>query len=268
VEILATMLTSKCKNVITLVGSESVKEKRLKMERLQNIPRTELLAIVATGKYVGEGFDYPRLDTLFLTLPVSWKGIVAQYAGRLHREYPGKKDVIIYDYIDIHLSLCDTMYKRRLKGYAAVGYKLSTINPTNLFHDSPDIIFNGMNFLKPFLSDLSCTRKSVVISSSKLWFSIRTPTLAMLQKLTLRGVQIIVFVKCHSEKDELLKRIGVKVIAKENLSLHITVIDKSLIWYGSVNYLGYNTEEDNAIRISESVIAEEMLELLYNNKKL
>ena len=170
------MLTSKCKNVITLVGSESVKEKRLKMERLQNIPRTELLAIVATGKYVGEGFDYPRLDTLFLTLPVSWKGIVAQYAGRLHREYPGKKDVIIYDYIDIHLSLCDTMYKRRLKGYAAVGYKLSTINPTNLFHDSPDIIFNGMNFLKPFLSDLSCTRKSVVISSSKLWFSIRTPT--------------------------------------------------------------------------------------------
>ena len=268
VEILATMLTSKCKNVITLVGSESVKEKRLKMERLQNIPRTELLAIVATGKYVGEGFDYPRLDTLFLTLPVSWKGIVAQYAGRLHREYPGKKDVIIYDYIDIHLSLCDTMYKRRLKGYAAVGYKLSTINPTNLFHDSPDIIFNGMNFLKPFLSDLSCTRKSVVISSSKLWFSIRTPTLVMLQELTLRGVQIIVFVKCHSEKDELLKRIGVKVIAKENLSLHITVIDKSLIWYGSVNYLGYNTEEDNAIRISESVIAEEMLELLYNNKKL
>ena len=130
------------------------------------------------------------------------------------------------------------------------------------------IIFNGMNFLKPFLSDLSCTRKSVVISSSKLWFSIRTPTLAMLQELTLRGVQIIVFVKCHSEKDELLKRIGVKVIAKENLSLHITVIDKSLIWYGSVNYLGYNTEEDNAIRISESVIAEEMLELLYNNKKL
>ena len=84
----------------------------------------------------------------------------------------------------------------------------------------------------------------------------------------MRGVQIIVFVKCHSEKDELLKRIGVKVIANENLSLHFTVIDKSLIWYGSVNYLGYNTEEDNAIRISESVIAEEMLELLYNNKKL
>ena len=72
------------------------------MEYLQNTPPSELLVIVATGKYVGEGFDYPRLDTLFLALPVSWKGIIAQYAGRLHREYPGKKEVRIYDYIDIH----------------------------------------------------------------------------------------------------------------------------------------------------------------------
>ena len=102
VETLANALTPHCKYVITLVGSESAKEKRLKMEYLQNIPSSEPLVIVAIGKYVGEGFDYPRLDTLFLALPVSWKGIIAQYAGRLHREYPGKKEVRIYDYIDIH----------------------------------------------------------------------------------------------------------------------------------------------------------------------
>ena len=60
---------------------------------------------------MGEGFDYPRLDTLFLTLPVSWKGTIAQYAGRLHREYPGKKEVRIYDYIDIRVPMCDVMYK-------------------------------------------------------------------------------------------------------------------------------------------------------------
>lgn len=107
VEILSGMLANHCKNVITLVGSESVKEKRLKMERLQNIPKGEALVIIATGKYVGEGFDCPRLDTLFLALPVSWKGIVAQYAGRLHREYLGKKVVLIYDYIDVHVPMCD-----------------------------------------------------------------------------------------------------------------------------------------------------------------
>lgn len=107
VEILSAMLADSCKNVITLVGSESVKEKRMKMERLQNVSKEEALVIIATGKYVGEGFDCSRLDTLFLALPVSWKGIVAQYAGRLHRDYPGKKIVQVYDYIDIHVPICD-----------------------------------------------------------------------------------------------------------------------------------------------------------------
>lgn len=263
VEALATILAPKCKNVITLVGSESVKEKRMKMERLQAVPQTAPILIIATGKYVGEGLDYPRLDTLFLALPISWKGIVAQYAGRLHREYPGKKDVRVYDYIDIHLSLCDIMYKRRLKGYAAVGYKLNIINSNTLFSDSQDIIFNGKNFLRSYLSDLSHACRSVVISSTKLWITRQTPMLDVLQELILQGVQVIVFVKYHSEKDELLKRIGAQIVVKENLSLHATIIDKSSIWYGSVNYLGYNTEEDNAIRLSEVAIAEEMLELLY-----
>ena len=107
VEILSAMLADSCKNVITLVGSESVKEKRMKMERLQNVSKEEALVIITTGKYVGEGFDCSRLDTLFLALPVSWKGIVAQYAGRLHRDYPGKKIVQVYDYIDIHVPICD-----------------------------------------------------------------------------------------------------------------------------------------------------------------
>jgi len=71
------------------------------LTRLQNVPADEPLVIVATGKYVGEGFDYPRLDTLFLVSPISWKGRLQQYAGRLHRECEGKKDVRIYDYIDI-----------------------------------------------------------------------------------------------------------------------------------------------------------------------
>ena len=141
VETLANALALHCKNIITLIGSESAREKRQKMKLLQSISPTEPLAIVATGKYVGEGFDYPRLDTLFLALPVSWKGIIAQYAGRLHREYLDKKEVRIYDYIDIRVPMCDVMYKRRLRGYASVGYQIMSNAPMDLFNESHSIIF-------------------------------------------------------------------------------------------------------------------------------
>lgn len=145
VETLANALALHCKNIITLIGSESAREKRQKMKLLQSISSTEPLAIVATGKYVGEGFDYPRLDTLFLALPVSWKGIIAQYAGRLHREYLDKKEVRIYDYIDIRVPMCDVMYKRRLRGYASVGYQIMSNAPMDLFNESHSIILMGIH---------------------------------------------------------------------------------------------------------------------------
>lgn len=150
VKTLANALTPHCKNVVTLIGSESAKEKRQKMEYLQNVPPSEPLVIVATGKYVGEGFDYPRLDVLFLALPVSWKGIIAQYAGRLHREYPGKKEVRIYDYIDIRVPMCDVMYKRRLRGYASIGYQIKSNAPIDLFNESHSVIFNGHTYQSEF----------------------------------------------------------------------------------------------------------------------
>jgi hypothetical protein len=77
-----------------------------------------------TGKYVGEGFDDPRLNTLFLTLPVSWRGTVAQYAGRLHRLYDGKREVRIYDYADLNVPMLARMFDRRCRGYEAIGYTI------------------------------------------------------------------------------------------------------------------------------------------------
>jgi len=83
----------------------------------------ELLALVlATGRYIGEGFDDPRLDTLFLALPVSWKGTLVQYTGRLHRIHPSKIEVRIYDYVDRQVPMLLRMFERRLRGYRAIGY--------------------------------------------------------------------------------------------------------------------------------------------------
>ena len=263
VETLANTLTTHCKHVVTLVGSESAKEKRQKMEYLQNIPPSEPLVIVATGKYVGEGFDYPRLDTLFLALPVSWKGIIAQYAGRLHREYPGKKEVRIYDYIDIRVPVCDVMYKRRLRGYASVGYQIKSNAPMDLFNESHSVIFNGRTFQRIFFTDLFQAKRSVVISATKLWFAKHSPVFDMLKSLLARGVEVVTVIKSNQEKAERLKGTGASIRVNDSLAVDVVIIDKSLIWYGSVNYLGYNTDENNAIRIYDSTLAENILDVLY-----
>ena len=124
---------------LRLTGTCTAKEKREALQRLQEIPADEPLVIVATGQYVGEGFDYPRLDTLFLALPISWKGRLEQYAGRLHRENDGKKDVRIYDYIDIHEPVCDNMYHNRLRAYAAIGYQTVQLGQPTLFEEICDL---------------------------------------------------------------------------------------------------------------------------------
>ena len=263
VETLANALTPHCKHVITLVGSESAKEKRQKMEYLQNLPSSEPLVIVATGKYVGEGFDYPRLDTLFLALPVSWKGIIAQYAGRLHREYPGKKEVRVYDYIDIRIPMCDLMYKRRLRGYASVGYQIKSNAPMDLFNENHSVIFNGHTYQSEFFKDLLQAKHSVVISATKLWFSKYSPVLDILKNLSVRGVEVVTVIKSNQEKKEHLKGTGANIRVIDSLAIDVAIIDKSLIWYGNVNYLGYNTDENNAIRIYDSALAVNVLEVLY-----
>ena len=101
-----------------LRGAMKVKERKAAMEGLENAQ-----VLIATGKYIGEGFDLPRLDTLFLALPISWKGSLAQYAGRIHRQVDGKERVIIYDYVDTLLPMLERMFQRRSKGYAAMGYE-------------------------------------------------------------------------------------------------------------------------------------------------
>jgi len=99
-----------------------VKERRKVQEQLAAIPPHEERLLLATGRYIGEGFDDARLDTLFLTLPVSWRGTLVQYTGRLHRLHPGKTDVRIFDDVNREVPMLLRMFKRRLRGYRAIGY--------------------------------------------------------------------------------------------------------------------------------------------------
>jgi superfamily II DNA or RNA helicase len=109
--------------VVVLRGGQSEKQRRDIAARLATIPQAEERVIVATGRYLGEGFDDSRLDTLFLTMPIAWKGTLAQYAGRLHRLNDAKRDVIIYDYADMRVPILARMAAKRRAGYQAIGYR-------------------------------------------------------------------------------------------------------------------------------------------------
>ncbi len=116
------------KNVITLRGGMGKKQRRELAERIAAVPEGEERVLIGTGRYIGEGFDDARLDTLFLALPISWKGTLQQYSGRLHRLHGNKKVVKIYDYVDEHVPTLMRMYGRRLKGYKAIGYSVQEGN--------------------------------------------------------------------------------------------------------------------------------------------
>ena len=262
VSILAELLKPHCPNVITLIGSESTKDKRQKMEHLQSIPSSEQLVIVATGKYVGEGFDYARLDMLFLVSPVAWKGIVAQYAGRLHREYEGKQDVQIYDYIDIRVPVCESMYRKRLKGYASIGYRIRNNEAFDSLFPITDVIYDGQNFELPFISDLSKAKQSVVVLCPKVKIGRHSQIADRLADLMANGIEIVLYTKEENEDTISLQHQGISVIYKDHLSLHAAIIDKSTIWYGSVNILGYRSLEDNLIRFRNPEIASNLLDSL------
>jgi superfamily II DNA or RNA helicase/very-short-patch-repair endonuclease len=121
---LAQLLSSNIPHLILLRGGQSRKELNAALARLAEIPATAGRVVLATGKYIGEGFDDARLDTLFLALPVSWRGTIAQYVGRLHRLHEGKHEVRVYDYADLDVPMLARMFDKRCHGYESLGYTI------------------------------------------------------------------------------------------------------------------------------------------------
>ncbi|HZR16839.1 MAG TPA: DEAD/DEAH box helicase family protein [Verrucomicrobiae bacterium] len=123
IEALAKLLTPAA-SLIVLHGGQSKKETKAALARVSESAGSAQRVILATGKLVGEGFDDPRLDTLFLSLPISWRGTVAQYVGRLNRLHEGKREVRVYDYADLNVPMLSRMFDRRCRGYESLGYTI------------------------------------------------------------------------------------------------------------------------------------------------
>jgi superfamily II DNA or RNA helicase len=271
---LSDMIKSQATNthVVTLVGTDSAKIKKQTMDFLANIPQDDPLIIIATGKYVGEGFDYPRLDTLFLTSPVAWKGTLAQYAGRLHREYPGKQDVIIYDYVDFYIPVLERMYHKRLSGYAQIGYKILADHNQS---DKINLIYNADNFVPVIKNDFAEALKEILIVNPFLRKKRIETILEWLKEPLRKGISITIITRPpESYKDPkpiqeciALLLSSVSVVTKPNIYQKFTLIDNRLVWYGNINLLSYNSSEESVMRLESRELAAELGEItIYNNR--
>ncbi len=267
VDLLAGEFGKRIPDVISLMGGMGIKERRETMVRISEIPDDRPLTLVATGRYIGEGFDEPRLDTLFLAMPISWKGTLQQYAGRLHRLFEKKKEVLIYDYVDIRVRTLERMYNKRLAGYASIGYKAKS---ESIAAESPDIIFDKTNFLPVYSNDIVSAFREILIVSP---FVTKQRTLQMMPNLRMalkNGVKVVVVTRPSEDfkgKDltswqttiELIQNSGIAVVFKPNIHQKFAVIDQKISWYGSINLLSFGGAEESIMRLESSNIANELI---------
>lgn len=269
-ETLVKMLEHKVDNVFLLQGGRSNRERTEITDRLRKVSTEESLALVAIGKYIGEGFNYPRLDTMMLAAPIAWQGNVEQYAGRLHRDYEGKRDVIIYDYVDSHIKVLERMYHKRLRAYKKIGYEL--ILGLSGEKQKTNAIFDSATYADIYETDLSQASSEIVISSPGINSSKVMQLIRAVSNKQVQGVKVSVITIPSDEYPENrieatkklisgLREAGIYVKEAPGIHEHYAVIDKEIIWYGSMNLLSREKEDDSLMRIQSRDIADELLEI-------
>jgi superfamily II DNA or RNA helicase len=267
VENLVKKLNEHIQEVIILTGGMGRKSTQKAFERIADIPADKPIVLVATGHFIGEGFDEPRLDTLFLAMPISWKGTLQQYAGRLHRLFKTKKEVRIYDYVDIHVNMLERMYQKRLNGYASMGYKAKGEE----IDDEPlDIIFHKDNFLPVFNRDISAAKKEILIVSPFIRKRRTTQMINHLKIALSKNSRVIVITRPPEDFKrenrpallrllDMLKNTGIRVAFKSNIHQKFAVMDQKTLWYGSINLLSYGNAQESIMRIESPNIANELI---------
>ena len=265
--ILYEKLSNSAQNVIFITGRGTQKQKNETLEKLKAVPADESLIILATGKYAGEGFDYPRIDTLMLAMPFSWKGTLAQYCGRLHRNFAGKNEVQIFDYVDYRIPVFDRMYQNRLKGYKYLGYSIKQNISENAKIQTESKLYSAEDYKSDFQKDILSAASKIIISVPYLSKSNVQNFVLSSTTLLVKGVSIQIIVRKQEDEAkrkksepciEMFENIGIKVIEQENISQKITIIDERIIWYGNINFLGYAENEECCMRIVDNIIASEI----------
>ena len=258
-----------------MTGKNSKKEHKKILEQLHQIDEKKSVILIATGSLIGEGFDYPRLDTLFMATPVSFESIVTQYAGRLNRDYVGKENVIVYDYVDSHIPMFDNMYAKRLKAYKQIGYEVCSGLKSE--KQTANAIFDSENYYEVYRKDLLQADKNIVISSPAISGTKVYELINLLRDKQRAGVEITIvtwepdsygfgdagfWMQLHEE----MRQAGFYLKMVEDTCQHFAIIDQEIVWYGSMNLLAKSNIDDSMMRIQSKKIAMELMGLTFGKE--
>ena len=277
-KILAATLRTFCPHVFLLSGCGTVKEKRAQLDELAAVPAGEPLAVVAIGKYAGEGFDLPRLDALLLTMPVVWKGTLTQYTGRLHRAAPGKREVLLYDYVDVRVPMLEQQYRRRLRSYAALAYTVRGSTAISNLDDhtaqkEAAIFVSCEQFSQQFTEDLEAASHEALFCVSSLSARPVQRMIPLLQRLQHKGGEVRIYLPEPAQfrgdiqpritaNAAALQRAGIPVVFCSNHLPNFCVIDQRLVWHGGLNPLGRTPTDESSLRMDAPDMAAELVEFL------
>lgn len=262
--------------VFLLSGENTKKQHRAVLEQMKQVKADKSMILVATGKLIGEGFDYPRLDTLIMATPVSWKSVVEQYAGRLNRDYEGKESVIIYDYVDSHISMFEKMYHKRLKAYKQIGYDICAGNTVD--KQNAGAIFDVDTYGEVYRKDLLTANKEIIIASPVISGPKIEALIRLLKDQQEKGIRIGIVTweadrygfgdsAYWMELQERMRANGFGINLVEDYCQHYCIVDREVVWYGSMNFLGKEDSEDNLMRVCSKEIAAELLEITFGKQE-
>ena len=244
------------------------------LEQMHQVDKAESLILIATGSLVGEGFDFPRLDTLFMATPISFRGVVEQYAGRLNRDYADKENVIIYDYVDNHIPMFDNMYAKRLKAYKQIGYELAC--GLQIGKQTVNAIYDWDNYSTYYHKDLLGANNNIIISSPVISGPKVYELINLLKEKQMSGVQITIvtwapdsyrfgdaayWMQLHED----MRQAGFYIKTVEESCERFAVIDQEVVWYGNINLLAKDKVDDSIMRILSKEIASELMEITFGD---
>jgi superfamily II DNA or RNA helicase len=244
-------------NSFLLTGKTKVREKNRIIETVNRL-KDENYILLASYKLIGEGFDLPSLETMFMASPFSWKGRTSQYIGRLHRNHEGKEVIKVYDYVDRHVEMLKRMYQNRLKVYRSEGYDIQINN--NKIISLERYLYEYEEYQKNMINNICAAHNEIVISCNTIYLSRIKSYYKMIEGLVMKGIHVHLFTDIELTKEIIsyLHSLGVHLRHTLHPS-NLVIIDKKIIWLSNSSFFGYQDKLELAYKLNDPSFAEELL---------